>query len=91
MCAFGLPASSWSWNGGLPKWLLSSSAGDDGGSGVRVRHRLRQAVEAVEFAVPHCLAAAICRMRACTDTVTAGSAMRSLSLKSAMVFTFGLV
>jgi hypothetical protein len=43
MCAFGLPASSWSWNGGLAKWLLISVlAGDHGGGGVRMRQRLRQ-------------------------------------------------
>jgi hypothetical protein len=30
-------------------------------------------------------------MRACTDTVTAGSAMRSFGPKSAIVFTAGLL
>ncbi|MNP45012.1 hypothetical protein D3C76_1389020 [compost metagenome] len=40
---------------------------------------------------PHCLAAAYCRKRDCTDTPTAGTAMRSFSVKSAMVLTLGLL
>src|SRR3569832_1320519 len=39
---------------------------------------------------PHCLAAAICRVSACTEVRTAGTAMRSLSVKSAIVLIAGL-
>ena len=41
--------------------------------------------------LPNTFSAAICRMTACIDTRTAGSAMRSFSVKSLMVFTLGLM
>ena len=52
MCAFGLPASSCSWNGGLPKWPLISVppvmiAAAASGCGTR----LRELVEAVVLLV----------------------------------------
>jgi hypothetical protein len=39
---------------------------------------------------PHCLAAAICNITACTETFTAGTAILSLSVKSVMFFTLAL-
>src|ERR1035437_4153146 len=39
---------------------------------------------------PYALAAAICSMIACTETFTAGTAIRSLCLRSLMVLTSGL-
>ena len=39
---------------------------------------------------PHCLAAAICSIIACTETLTAGSAILSLSVKSVMLLMLGL-
>jgi hypothetical protein len=56
-----------------------------------VRHGQGVLVEAVEFLVAPLLAAAYCRKRDCTDTPTAGTAMRSLSVMSAMVLTLGLL
>ena len=56
-----------------------------------MRNRLRERVELVELLVAHCFAAAYCSTRDCTDTPTAGTAMRSFVLRSAIVFTFGLL
>ena len=39
---------------------------------------------------PHCLAAAICSIIACTEILTVGSAILSLSVKSVMLLTLGL-
>ena len=94
MRALGLAASSRSWNGGLPKWPVISvppammAAAASGWGRVCVSRSSRSS--RLNSLSPHCFAAASCRMRACTDTPAAGSAMRSLSVKSAMVLTFGL-
>src|SRR6185312_16706076 len=39
--------------------------------------------------IPYALAAAICSVMACTETLIAGTAMRSVSLKSRMVLIAG--
>ncbi|MCY1540496.1 hypothetical protein D9M68_761410 [compost metagenome] len=92
MRAFGLPASSCSWNGGLPKCpvisvppLMIAAAASGCGSATLILSSLLNSLS------PHSLADAICSTRDCTDTPTAGSAMRSLSVKSAIDFTFGLL
>ncbi|MNT80937.1 hypothetical protein D3C72_2204700 [compost metagenome] len=92
MWAFGFCASSCSWNGELPKWPLSSvppamMAAAASGCG-KVCVILSRRANSLS---PHCFATAICKMRACTETETAGKAMRSLSVKSARVFTLGLL
>ncbi|MCY1251223.1 hypothetical protein D9M72_649570 [compost metagenome] len=92
MRAFGLPASSCSWNGGLPKCpvisvppeMIAAAASGCGTATVHLSSRLYSLS-------PHCFAAASCSTRDCTDTPTAGKAMRSFSVKSAMVFTLGLL
>ena len=92
MCAAGLPASSCSWNGGLPKWavisvppLMMAAAASGWGRATEILSSLAYSL------LPHCLAEAHCRMRDCTDTPTAGTAIRSFSVKSAIVFTLGLL
>src|SRR5262249_18276987 len=79
------------WNGGtlntaLMSALPPSSAIVDAGGDIDTMIRASFA----ELASPHSLAAAICRVTACTDTLIAGSAMRSLSVKSAIVLIAGL-
>ncbi|MCY1452393.1 hypothetical protein D9M71_693080 [compost metagenome] len=87
-----LLASTWSWNGGLEKCAFSSvppasrAAVASGWGTARVYLSRR-----LYSLSPHCLAAAYCRKRDCTETPTAGRAMRSFSLKSVMVFTLGLL
>ena len=48
------------------------------------------ASSAVRLSAPNVFAAAICSTIACTEIFTAGTAMRSLSVKSRSVFTAGL-
>ncbi|KAG0739784.1 hypothetical protein G6F24_017230 [Rhizopus arrhizus] len=91
MRALGFSASSCAWNGGLPKWPVISvppamiaAAASGCGSATEILSSL------LNCASPHSLADASCSTRDCTDTPTAGTAMRSLSVKSAMVFTLGL-
>jgi hypothetical protein len=53
-------------------------------------HADGELVEPVVFLEPHSLAAAICSAMACPEILTVGTAMRSVLVKSAMVFTAGL-
>ncbi|MCY1384641.1 hypothetical protein D9M69_729230 [compost metagenome] len=90
-CTFGF-SRAWFWNGGLEKWPFSSVPPDFGaavasGCGRATVYLSRRAYSLS----PHCLAAAYWRKRDCTETPTAGTAMRSWSLRSAMVLTFGLL
>ncbi|MCY1448766.1 hypothetical protein D9M71_654640 [compost metagenome] len=87
-----LLASTWSWNGGLEKCPFSSvppanSAAVASGCGTAKVYLSRR----LYSLSPHCWAAAYCRKRDCTETPTAGTAIRSLSEMSAMVFTLGLL
>ncbi|MCY1305523.1 hypothetical protein D9M70_553310 [compost metagenome] len=92
MRALGFSASSCSWKGGLPKCavisvppaMIAAAASGCGNATDSLSSLLN-------CASPHSLADASCSTRDCTDTPTAGTAMRSLSVKSAIVFTSGLL
>ncbi|MNV83944.1 hypothetical protein D3C71_1777840 [compost metagenome] len=92
MRALGLPANSSSWKGGLPKCALISvpplmMAAAASGCG-----RATCSLSSRWYSLsPHSLADAYCSTRDCTETPTAGVAMRSLSVKSAIVLTAGLL
>src|SRR5450830_601540 len=67
------------------------TAVDDGGSGVGMRYGDADLVELVVLSVAPLFGGGQCSTRDCTETPTAGRAMRSLSLRSAMVLTLGLL
>src|SRR6185295_4564322 len=85
-----LSSSCWYWNGGTLNAAvicappLSNATVASGG--------VIDTVSGSSFSnsfSPNALDAAICSVRACTDDFTAGTAMRSLSLKSLMVLILG--
>ena len=84
-------SSCWYWNGGTLKTLvisvesLNSAIVASGGDMPTV-----SGSSLAKLLCPHCLAAAICSIIACTEILTAGSAILSLSVKSVMLLTLGL-
>ena len=83
--------SCWYWNGGEPKCAVISDCPDR--SAVCASGCDIETVSASSFPCwpsPKTFSAAICSVTACTDTLTAGSAILSFSVKSLIVFTFGL-
>ncbi len=67
------------------------AAGDQRGGGVGVRNGDGVLVEAVEALVAPLFGGGVLQKRDCTETPTAGTAIRSWSVKSAMVLTLGLL
>src|SRR4051794_36036236 len=71
--------------------MRGDGAGIERIHGFRMRHRHGQRVELAEIRLPHSVAAAICRSRACVEILIAVTAILSFSVKSRIVFTAGLL
>ncbi len=84
-------SSCWYWNGGELKCAVISEAPDS--SATCASGCDSETVSASSFPCwpsPKAFSAAICSVTAWIDTLTAGSAILSFSVKSLIVLTFGL-